>query len=166
MIVKRTGGTFFFLACIQLSPFASNCYQSFNGICLDKNIDLVCVPPHTSHPLQPLDVGLFSPLKRALSAEIEKLFRLGTRRILRIERTEAYITARAKAFASRSIESSFRASGIYPISPITILSILRTPTSTPPTTPLPTTISKDLDRSLLDSPPPEGNLRSYGRRYR
>jgi hypothetical protein len=96
----------------------------FIAFCLDKNIDLVCLLPHTSHLLQPLDVGVFSPLKQALSAEIEKLFRLDTRRILRIEWTEAYITAWAKAFTSRNIELLFRASGIYPISLITILSTL------------------------------------------
>jgi hypothetical protein len=128
----------------------------FIAFCIDKNIDLVVLPPHTSHILQPLDVGLFSPLKRALSTEIEKLFRLDTRRIPRIEWTEAYITARAKAFISRNIESSFRASGIYPLSPITILSTLRRPTSTPPTTPPPITAPEDLNRSLLDSSPPGG----------
>jgi hypothetical protein len=39
--------------------------------------------------------------------------------------------------------------------PITILSTLRIPTSTPPTTPPPITTPNDLDRSLLDSSPPE-----------
>lgn len=141
---------------LLLDGHGSHLTARFIAFCLDKNIDLVCLPPHTSHLLQPLDVGVFSPLKRALSAEIEKLFRLDTRRIPRIEWTEAYITARAKAFTSRSIESSFRASGIYPLSPITILSTLRMPTSTPPTTPPPITTPTDLDRSLLDSSPPEG----------
>jgi hypothetical protein len=141
---------------LLLDGHGSHLTARFIAFCLDKNIDLVCLPPHTSHLLQPLDVGVFSPLKRALSAEIEKLFRLDTRRIPRIEWTEAYITARAKAFTSRNIESSFRASGIYPISPITILSTLRMTTSTPSTTPPPITTPKDLDRSLLDSSPPEG----------
>jgi hypothetical protein len=141
---------------LLLDGYGSHLTARFIAFCLNKNIDLVCLPPHTSHLLQPLDVGVFSPLKRALSAEIEKLFRLDTRRMPRIEWTEAYITARAKAFTSRNIESSFRASGIYPISPITILSTLRMTTSTPPTTPPPITTPKDLDRSLLDSSPPEG----------
>ena len=141
---------------LLLDGHGSHLTARFIAFCLDKNIDLVCLPPHTSHLLQPLDVGVFSPLKRALSAEIEKLFRLDTRRIPRIEWTEAYITARAKAFTSRSIESSFRVSGIYPLSPITILSTLRMPTSPPPTTPPPITTPNDLDRSLLDSSPPEG----------
>jgi hypothetical protein len=141
---------------LLLDGHGSHLTARFIAFCLDKNIDLVCLPPHTSHLLQPLDVGIFSLLKRALSAEIEKLFRLDTRRIPRIEWTEAYIIARAKTFTSRNIESSFRASGIYPLSPITILSTLRMPTSTPPTTPPPITTPNDLDRSLLDSSPPEG----------
>jgi hypothetical protein len=141
---------------LLLDGHGSHLTARFIAFCLDKTIDLVVLPPHTSHILQPLDVGVFSPLKRALSTEIEKLFRLDARRILRIEWTEAYITARSRAFIPRSIESSFRASGIYPLSPITILSTLRMPTSTPPTTPPPITTPNDLDRSLLDSSPPEG----------
>jgi hypothetical protein len=141
---------------LLLDGHGSHLTARFIAFCLDRNIDLVCLPPHTSHLLQPLDVGIFSPLKRAFSAEIEKLFRLDTRRVPRIEWTEAYITARAKAFTSRNIESLFRASGIYLLSPITILSTLRMPTSTPPTTLPPITTLNDLDRSLLDSSLPGG----------
>jgi hypothetical protein len=50
---------------------------------------------------------------------------------------------------------SFRASGIYPFSPITILSTLRMPTPTLRVNPPPITTPNDLDRSLLDSSPPE-----------
>jgi hypothetical protein len=141
---------------LLLDRYRSHLTARFIAFCLDKNIDLVCLPPYTSHLLQPLDVGVFSPLKQALSAEIEKLFCLDTHRIPRIEWTEAYITAWAKAFTSRSIESSFRTSSIYLLSLITILSTLRMPTSTAPTTPPPITTPNDLDHSLLDSSPPEG----------
>ena len=88
--------------------------------------------------------------------EIEKLFCLYTRRIPRVEWIEAYITARSRAFIPRSIESSFRAYGIYLLSPITILSTLRVPTPTTPVIPPPITTLNDLDRSLLNSLPPEG----------
>jgi hypothetical protein len=141
---------------LLLDGHGSHLTARFIAFYIDKNIDLVCLPPHTSHLLQPLDVGVFSPLKRALLAKIEKLFCLDTRRIPRIEWTEAYIMARNRAFISRNIESSFRTSGIYLLSPITILSTLRMPTATPPTTPPPITTPNDLDRSLLDSSPPEG----------
>jgi len=141
---------------LLLDGHGSHLTARFIAFCIDKSIDLVVLPPHTSHILQPLDIGVFSPLKRALSAEIEKLFRLDTRRIPRIEWTEAYITARAKAFTTRNVESSFRAASIYPLSPITILSTLQMPTPTPRVTPPPITTPNDLDRSLLDSSPPEG----------
>jgi hypothetical protein len=65
----------------------------FIALCLNKNIDLVCLLLHTSYLLQPLDVGIFSLLKQALLTKIEKLFCLDTYRILRIEWIEAYITA-------------------------------------------------------------------------
>jgi hypothetical protein len=78
---------------LLLDGYRSHLTARFIAFCLDKNIDLVCLPPHTSHLLQPLDVGVFSPLKQALSAEIKKLFRLDTRRIPRIKWTKAYITA-------------------------------------------------------------------------
>ena len=32
-------------------------------ICQENDIIIVCIPPHTSHALQPLDVGLLRPLK-------------------------------------------------------------------------------------------------------
>ncbi|KAM0708863.1 hypothetical protein Q7P35_002899 [Cladosporium inversicolor] len=141
---------------LLLDGHGSHLTARFIAFCIDKSIDLVVLPPHTSHILQPLDIGIFSPVKRALSAEIEKLFRLSTLRIPRIEWTTAYIIARDKAFTIRNVESSFRASGIYPLSPITILSTLRMPTPTSRVTPPPITTPNDLDRSLLDSSPPEG----------
>jgi hypothetical protein len=141
---------------LLLDGHGSHLTARFIAFCIDKSIDLVVLPPHTSHILQPLDVGIFSPLKRVLSAEIEKLFRLDTRRIPRVEWTEACITAINRAFIPRSIETSFRASGIYPLSPVTILSTLRMPTTTLRVTPPPIITPNDLDRPLLDSSPPEG----------
>jgi hypothetical protein len=37
--------------------------------CMKHAIDLLILPPHTSHMLQPLDVSVFAPLKRALAKE-------------------------------------------------------------------------------------------------
>ena len=31
--------------------------------CMEEKIIIICLPPHTSHALQPLDVGVFKPLK-------------------------------------------------------------------------------------------------------
>ena len=32
--------------------------------CISKSIDLLIMPPHCSHVLKPLDVGVFGPLKK------------------------------------------------------------------------------------------------------
>ena len=37
----------------------------FIEFCLTVNIIAYCLPPHSTHLLQPLDVGLFSPLQKA-----------------------------------------------------------------------------------------------------
>jgi len=59
--------------------------------CMKHAIDLLILPPHTSHILQPLVVGVFSPLKRALTAETDASSRLDPGRICRVEWTEMYI---------------------------------------------------------------------------
>ena len=58
--------------------------------CMEHAIDLLILPPHTLHMLQPLDVGVFSPLKRALAAETDAVSRLDTGRIQRVEWTDVY----------------------------------------------------------------------------
>ena len=47
----------------------------FELFCRAKNIVTLCMPAHSSHLLQPLDVGCFSPLKRAYSKQIKELMR-------------------------------------------------------------------------------------------
>jgi hypothetical protein len=57
-----------------LDGHGSHLTARFIAFCLDAHIDLVCLPPHTSHKLQPLDVSLFGPLKRALQIQRTKKF--------------------------------------------------------------------------------------------
>ena len=44
---------------------------AFQEYCKSHNIITLGLPPHSSHLTQPLDVGCFSPLKRAYSRQIE-----------------------------------------------------------------------------------------------
>lgn len=44
----------------------------FIQFCETHKIELFCIPPHTTHILQPLDVGLFGPLQRHYSHGIEQ----------------------------------------------------------------------------------------------
>ena len=99
---------------------------------------------------------MFAPLKRALSIETDRTSRIDSGRISRVEWTESYIRAREKAFISTNILSGWRATGLYPLSPIIILETLpdlEVSTLFTPTTP---TTSSTLDYSLLNSSPPDG----------
>ena len=58
----------------------------------EKSVHLMCLPPHTTHILQPLDVGVFGPVKKAWK-EIIKSFKTRT---LGVEITK-------KAFPGRSL---------------------------------------------------------------
>ncbi|KAH0345035.1 hypothetical protein KCU83_g8029, partial [Aureobasidium melanogenum] len=130
--------------------------------CIQNAIDLLILPPHTSHLLQPLDVGVFSSLKRALASETDAAARLSSSRITRVEWVEMYIRARNKAITHSNILSGWRATGLEPLSPVTVLDKLASPSTTnassaatdapdPHTPPA----QLELDLSLLDSSPPD-----------
>ena len=124
--------------------------------CMQHAIDLLILPPHTSHVLQPLDVSVFAPLKRGLAAETDAVSKLDYGRIQRAEWTEMYIRARGKALTLSNIVSGWRATGLEPLSAITVLETLvspSTPRTLPPRTP---GGSSSLDTTLLHSSPPEG----------
>jgi hypothetical protein len=53
----------------------SHVSAALSAYCLQHRIVLCLLPPHSSHILQPLDVGIFAPLKMALSKQQARLFR-------------------------------------------------------------------------------------------
>jgi hypothetical protein len=57
----------------------------FRDFCLQNCILTLCMPAHTSHILQPLDVSCFGPLKKVYGAQIEKKMRLGVNHISKEE---------------------------------------------------------------------------------
>ena len=104
----------------------------FQDLCKENNIYTLCMPPHSSHLLQPLDVGCFSPLKRAYSREVESLMRDHINHVTKLEFLPAFKAAFDCSFTSASICSAFRGAGLVPLEPDTVLSKLdvqlRTPT--------------------------------------
>jgi hypothetical protein len=124
--------------------------------CMEHAIDLLILPPHTSHMLQPLDLSVFSPLKRALAAETDAASRVDTGRILRSEWTSMYIRARQAALRPSNILAGWKASGLWPLSPITVLAKLPVQHASQASEPHSTTPLTGLDLSLLQSDPPDG----------
>ena len=89
------------------------------------------MPAHSSHLLQPLDVGCFSPLKRAYGRLVENKARLGFNHIDKLDFLEAYPQARVTAFKVESIKNSFAATGLLPFNPERVLGQLNIQLKTP-----------------------------------
>jgi len=123
---------------------------------MENAIDLLILPPHCLHILQPLDVGVFLAMKRALASETDAALWLDCGRISRVKWTEIFIRAREKAITSNNILAGWRASGLWPVSPVTVLARLSATSATTDETPHTPPQQQDLDLSLLESSPPDG----------
>ena len=90
------------------------------------------MPLHSSHLLQPLDVGCFSVLKRSYGSLIERLMRNGINYINKLDFLAAYPEARAEAYKSSTVYSAFAGASLVPYDPDRVISQLdiklRTPT--------------------------------------
>ena len=85
--------------------------------CLEHNIYLLFLLAHISHVLQPLDLTVFSILKRAYRKELQKLSSLldsvpiGKRNFLL-----CYQKARQESITPSNIKAGWRTSGLWPVS--------------------------------------------------
>lgn len=89
--------------------------------CFANRIILCRLPSHTSHKLQPCDVGVFSPLKMAYRAQVEQACRAGVGIIGKPHFTYLYDRARKESFTPRNIRSAWSRSGLFPFDPSRLL---------------------------------------------
>jgi hypothetical protein len=85
--------------------------------CFKNNIILCRLPSHTSHKLQPCDVGPFAPLKTAYRDQVERLNCGGVDKIGKEHFTSLYSPAREKALSKRNILAGWAATGLFPFNP-------------------------------------------------
>jgi hypothetical protein len=103
----------------------------FEKICQENNIYTLCMPAHSSHLVQPLDVGCFSPLKKAYSRQIEGLMRCNINHITKLKFLPAFRAAFAQAFTPANIRSAFRGAGLVPLDPAVVIDRLNVQLRTP-----------------------------------
>jgi hypothetical protein len=107
-----------------LDGHGSHLTPEFETFYKENRIITLCIPPHTSHLLQPLDVGCFGPLKTAYGWLVVDLAR---RQIFHIDKTDflaMYYQARTLIFSEKTIKNAFKATGIAPFNPEYVLSKL------------------------------------------
>ncbi|KAL8329939.1 hypothetical protein RB597_005300 [Gaeumannomyces tritici] len=75
-----------------LDGHGSHVTKAFQYLCFQNNVYLLYLPAHSSHVLQPLDLGVFSPVKQAYRR-----------------------AAREKGIISANIKAGWAASGLWPV---------------------------------------------------
>ncbi|ETW79440.1 hypothetical protein HETIRDRAFT_419178 [Heterobasidion irregulare TC 32-1] len=86
-------------------------------LALEHGIHLFCLPPHTTHRLQPLNVGVFGPLQREWKKCCITFLEDKNRELALKDVVHVYLVARNHAFKVDTILSTWQKSGIHPINP-------------------------------------------------
>jgi hypothetical protein len=129
---SRTKGKYRLLI---LDGHESHHSTEFELHCQQNNIITLCMPPHSSHLLQPLDVGCFGPLKQAYGRQVEDLMRMHINHISKLEFLCGFREAFFASITERNIQGGFAGAGLVPFDPERVLSKLdvKLHTPTPPT---------------------------------
>lgn len=94
--------------------FDSHCTQEFLEVLEDHKVIAYRLPPHTSHFLQPLDVGCFQPYKHWHAQAVDHATRTGCTSFNKVEFLAAIESIRAYTFKSHTIQKGWRDSGLFP----------------------------------------------------
>ena len=121
---------------------------------LQHKIAIMCLPPHTTHKLQPLDVSVFRPLADAYKSAVQRTSCLGAGYdINKDDFIELYQEARYTAITTSNIASGWKKTGLLPYNPSIVLDIIGKKE--------PAQITNHFDisnKSLRPSTPPEAVL--------
>lgn len=109
---------------LVIDGHGSHLSAEFNRFCKERDIITLCMPSHSSHLLQPLDVGCFSPLKRAYSRQIEVLMKSHINHVTKVDFLIGFKEAFFASLTEENIKAGFRGAGLVPIDQEVVLSKL------------------------------------------
>lgn len=89
------------------------------------NIIIFTLPPHSTHVTQPLDVGIFQPMKHYHSEVIDEVIRLGAVNFNKQDFFASFMSLRAKAFTESNILSAWKHTGFFPFAPKIVMEKIR-----------------------------------------
>jgi hypothetical protein len=142
-----------------LDGHGSHMTEEFLWECYNNNIYLLFLPAHASHVLQPLDVAVFGPLKRAYRRLLSDLSSIAdSSHIGNITFLYTYDKARKEAITKSNALAGFKATGLWPVN---LAKVLMNPMVTETPSPAVTANSpaKEQDSSLLKTPRSSVQLR-------
>jgi hypothetical protein len=86
-------------------------------LCIKHNIHLYVFPAHTTHKLQPMDVGVFGPFARAWTERVEEVTEETGTGIPEWKFIIEYMSVREKAVTVPVIQGGWAKSGLEPFNP-------------------------------------------------
>jgi hypothetical protein len=110
-----------------LDGHGSHATFAFTNYARDNNIVLLYLPPHTTHRLQPLDVGIFGPLAKYYSELVHEESKWKGEGVTKREWIQWIQKARVKANTQSNIASAWGATGLVPFNPDRVLRKLQKP---------------------------------------
>ena len=84
---------------------------------IENNIEFHFLPPHTTHQLQPLDVGIFGPLQRKWQERCDEIISETNTEVPRSHFVKEYMGVHNKVFTLDLVQSAWKKSGIWPLNP-------------------------------------------------
>lgn len=109
----------------------SHVHNEFVEFCWEKKIVPLCLPPHTTHILQPLDVGVFLPLSQAYKARLYDYCSYGVVNVGKQDFLRLFEPAREEAMTASTVQRGWEKSGLQPYNPNLILDTFKRPTTPP-----------------------------------
>ncbi|KFY73667.1 hypothetical protein V499_06259 [Pseudogymnoascus sp. VKM F-103] len=92
---------------LVLDGHESHHSDEFEEYCKEHNIITLCMPAHSSHILQPLDISCFGPLKKAYGRQIEDMMRAHISHITKDDFFPAFHAAFNIAMTESNIQGGF-----------------------------------------------------------
>lgn len=86
-------------------------------LALENNIHPFCLPPHTTHKLQPLNVSVFGPLQNTWQEHCDNILDDTGEEIRQEDIIKEYMAARNKSVTPEIIRSAWQKCGMAPLNP-------------------------------------------------
>jgi hypothetical protein len=94
---------------------------------VQENIIIMALPPHSSHWLQPLDKGVFGPLKSKYNTVCSQYTSENHATVSKCVFPKLFNEAYEQAVTPANIKSGFRTTGIYPYNPTAVPAVAYAP---------------------------------------
>ncbi len=104
-------------AVLIMDQHETHCSRQIIDKCRANNIEILLLPPHTTHMLQPLDISVFNPLKSVFMTLASRMGLVRGDLVVGKEQFSAVLKyAHEKAVTPDNIRAGFRKAGIHPLS--------------------------------------------------